>query len=77
MGLTNRETHPLNNKSPRVTQRSPLGGALSINLNNYSKKQIRTNFDLRNSSDLLRLVTRSRIRNSNVRGCAALFRGLL
>ena len=30
-----------------------------LNLNNYSKKQIRTNFDLRNSSDLLRLVTRT------------------
>ena len=32
-----------------------------LNLNNYSKKQIRTNFDLRNSSDLLRLVTRTGI----------------
>ena len=28
----------------------------------YSKKQIQTNFDLRNSSDLLRLVTRTGIR---------------
>ena len=38
-----------------------LGGDFSINSNNYSKKQIRTNFDLRNSSDLLRLVTRTGI----------------
>ena len=38
-----------------------LGGTFGINLSNYSKKQIRTNFDLRNSSDLLRLVTRTGI----------------
>lgn len=28
-----------------------------VNSNNYSKKQIRTNLDLQNSSDLLRLVS--------------------
>ena len=38
-----------------------LGGDFSINSNNHSKKQIRTNFDLRNSSDLLRLVELRRI----------------
>ena len=48
------------NTPPRVTV---IGHSrrcsISINSNNYSKKQIRTNFDLRNSSDLLRLVTRT------------------
>ena len=34
---------------------------LSIHSNNYSKKQIRINFDLRNSSDLLPPETRTEI----------------
>ena len=62
MGTPNREAHPRNNKLPRVTVWSLSAVILSINSNNYSKKQIRTTFDLRNSSDLLRLVTRGRIR---------------
>ena len=38
-----------------------LLSAVFLNINWNSKKQIRTNFDLRNSSDLLRLVTRTGI----------------
>ena len=38
-----------------------LDGDYSFNRDMYNKKQIRTNFDLRNSSDLSLLVTRRRI----------------
>ena len=50
-------------KTPlRVTIWSLSAAFISINSNSYSKKQIRTNFDLRNSSDLLFFVSRGRIR---------------
>ena len=50
----NEETHPLYNNPPRVTKRSL--SAVSFNMDNQSKKQIRTVPLLRNSSDLLVLV---------------------
>ncbi len=38
------------------------GLALLLNMGTCRKQQIRTNFDLRNSSDLLRLVTHRRVK---------------
>ena len=36
-------------------------GSILLKYNTHSKKQIRTNFDLRNSSDLFRLVIHRRV----------------